>query len=330
MSFRQNIFPLAKCFVCGIVLTQIATPLPDFAAEPKIKPAVETAPPPLPEVKPPIEYFRALLLLSPTERERALAERSPEQKKILLAKCKEYELMTAEERDLRLAVTELRWYLVPLMRLAPAERGELLKRVPVEKLPLIEDRLRQWDALPAGQQKEFLENEMTVQYFLRLQSGSPEQKLQVLETVSPEMRAKLETELKEWQSLPTEKRERMCNRFEQFFTLGAQEKQKTLSALSSEERLEMENTLKTFQKLPPDQRRHCIDSFSKFASMNLAERNEFLRKAELWQSMSSSERKAWRELVHKLPKMPPLPPGLKIQPPFPPSPQMATNLPRSK
>jgi hypothetical protein len=325
MNFRRDISNFASCFLCGIILTQVAAPFLGIAEEKTKTPAASLSPPPLPVVKPPIEYFRALLLLSPAERERALAERSAEQKKILLAKCKEYETMTAEERELRLAVTELRWYLMPLMKTVPAERSNWLKQIPAEKLPLIEERLQQWDALPTSQQKEFLENEMTVQYFLRLQSGTPEQKSQILETVSLDMRVKLEKELKQWQSLPAEQRERMCNRFEQFFNLDAQEKKKTLGSLSDLERLQMESTLKTFQNLPPDQRRHCINSFGKFASMSVDERNQFLRKAELWQSMSSSERKSWRELVNKLPKMPPLPPGLKLEPPLPPTPQVATN-----
>lgn len=284
-------------------------------------------PPPLPVAKAPIEYFRELLALSPAERERALAERVPEQRKILLAKFKEYEAMNAEERELRLAVTELRWYLMPLMKTVPAERGERLKEIPSEKRPLVEDRLGRWDVLSPSQQKEFLDNEMTIHYFLRLQSSAVDQKTNLLEELPPERRQKVEKELERWRSLPAEQRDRMCHRFQEFFELNSKEKQKTLGALSEPERAQMEKTLQTFSQLQPEQRRHCIRSFSKFANMSLPERNEFLKKAEMWQNMSASDRNAWRELVNKLPQMPPLPPGLKF-PPMPPSPLMATNFPR--
>ena len=282
--------------------------------------------PPLPVPRPPIEYFRELLSLSPAERERALAEKPDEQKKILLAKFKEYEAMNAEERELRLTVTELRWYLAGLMRIKPADRAERLNKVPAEKRPLVEERLRRWDELSDEHQKEFLDNEMTIQYFLRLQSSTPEQQTNLLQAIPAPYRQKLETDLAQWRSLPSEQRDRMCDRFQQFFELNPKEKQKTLGALSEAERSQMEKTLQTFQKLPPEQRRHCIVSFRKFARMSAEERNQFLKKAGVWENMSASDRKAWRELVNKLPQMPPLPPGLKFEPPLPPSPLMATNI----
>ncbi len=328
MNFRRAISNFGACVLCGIFIAPVAAPLFLNAQEKeKLPPTPASLPPPLPVFKAPIEYFRELLALAPADRERALAERVPEQRKILLAKFKEYESMSAEERELRLAVTELRWYLMPLMKAPQADRAERLNEIPAEKRPLVEDRLQRWDALSASQQKEFLDNEMTVHYFLRLQSSAPEQKTNLLQDLPPARRQKVEKELEGWRLLPAEQRERMCNRFQEFFELNPKEKQKTLGALSEQERAQMERTLQKFQQLQPEQRRHCIRSFSKFASMSLPERNEFLKKAEMWQNMSSTDRKAWRELVNKLPQMPPLPPGLKF-PPLPPSPQMATNFPR--
>ena len=328
MNFRRAISNFGACLLGGIFIAQVSAPLFLSAQEKEKSPALPILPPPpLPVAKAPIEYFRELLALPPADRDRALGERTPEQRKILLAKFKEYESMSAEDRDLRLAVTELCWYLMPLMKTAPAERAERLNEIPAEKRPVVEDRLQRWDALSASQQKEFLDNEMTIHYFLRLQSSTLEQKTNLLENLPPERRQKVENELERWRLLPAEQRDRMCNRFQEFFELNSKAKQKTLGALSEPERVQMEKTLQTFQQLQPEQRRHCIRSFGKFASMSLPERNEFLKKAETWRNMSASDRKAWRELVEKLPQMPPLPPGLKF-PPLPPSPQMATNFPR--
>lgn len=306
-------------------MAQLAGLFAVSAQENSISDKANSGPPALPISKPPIEYFRELLVMPMAERERSIAEKSEAHKKILRSKLKEYEAMTSEERELRLAVTELRWYLVPLMKITPAEREERMKAIPEEIRALVEDRLRRWDALSSDQQKDFLENEMTVRYFLRLQSSTPEQQENLLQLFPADRREKLERDLARWRSLPADQRSQMNTRFEQFFELDVQEKAKTLGTLSQAERAQMEKTLDAFKNLPPEQRKHCIESFSKLAHMNRYERMEFLRKAEAWEKMSPSDREAWRELVHKLPQMPPLPPGLRLGPPLPPSPLLATN-----
>ena len=317
-----------KCLL-GICLASFAAvPFPGLAQDaPKLS-ARSLVPPALPVVKPPIERFRELLSLPPADRQRALAQETPAKRKILGEKLKEYESMTAEERELRLAVTELRWYLAPLLNVAPADRGPWLDMIPAEKRTLVADRLRRWDTLSGSQQKEFLESEMTINYLLRLQSSTPEQQASLLQDLPAPNRLQMSVEWEHWRSLPSEKRDRMNNRFQQFFDLNPEEKVKTLSTLSEAERAQMEKTLKTFQSLPAEERLHCIRSFGKLASMNSLERQQFLRKAEVWAGMSPSDREAWRGLVQKLPQMPPLPPGMRLSPPLPPGPRVATNLTR--
>src|SRR5689334_6202198 len=67
-------------------------------------------PPELPVLKSPVDFFRELLALERTERTRLLADRTLESRKRILAKVREYELLSADQRELRLRVTELRWY----------------------------------------------------------------------------------------------------------------------------------------------------------------------------------------------------------------------------
>lgn len=323
MDARLNICKITGCIACGLVLVQFTAIFHVVAQTNSVALQKSAAAlPPLPVVKPPIEYFRELLAMSPEDREKVLADKTPEQKKVLLAKFKEYETMGSEKRELKLKVTELRWYVAPLMRVSPAERTEWLATIPEDKRILVEERLQKWDELSLSQQKEFWDNEMAINYFLRIQSSTREQQNSLLRSLTPQARAKLENDLARWSSLPVEQRDRMCERFQQFFDLHPKEKEKTLGTLSDTERIQMEKTLEAFQNLAPAQRRHCIDSFRKFAQMDTGERNQFLQKAELWQSMSSADRKAWRELVQKLPQMPPLPPGLKILPPLPPDPRV--------
>jgi hypothetical protein len=270
--------------------------------------------PPLPPS--PIVQFRQLLEAGPEEQARQLATRPDRSRRVLEAKLREYQLLAPEERELRLRATELRWYLRPLMGMTPAGRGERVAKVPEEYRALIEERLQQWDQLPADTQREILEHETTIQYFLRLHSGTPTQREAAREALSPPERERLEREMAQWQTLPADRRQRMCSQFQRFFELPPREQQKTLHTFTPEERQQMEHTLQAFAQLPRGQRRVCVASFRKFAEFTPAERAEFLKSADRWKSLTPQERDAWRKLVTRLP---PLPPPL-AQPPMPPLP----------
>src|SRR5262245_28343087 len=97
-----------------------------------------------PSPKSPIESFRNLLKMDETARQKLLAEKSPQYRQNLEAKLKEYLVLPPDERELRLKLVELRWYLTPLMRLPPSQRAASLALVPAADRPLIEDRLKQW------------------------------------------------------------------------------------------------------------------------------------------------------------------------------------------
>lgn len=266
----------------------------------------------------PIEYFRELLAMSPAERERALQEKKPEQRNSLLAKISEYEAMSADERELRLRMTQLRWQLVPLMKVPPIERIKTLASIPSEDRALLERRLKIWDEIPVHLQKEFLENEALIGYVLRWESSTPQEKEKLLSAFPPERRAKLEQQLASWQALPLERRQQHCSQFTEFFELDDKEKEKTLRTLSAADREQMEKTLERFNKLPPEQRKRCLDSFTKFTGMSTEQRSQFLKNAERWETMTPSEREVWRKLVMKSTPQPPLPPGIRPLPPSPP------------
>ncbi len=81
-----------------------------------------------------------------------------------------------------------------------------------------------------------------------------------------------------------------------------------------------EDYIADFKKLPVPARLMCIRNFPKFAELSAAERQQFLSNAQEWQKMSSDDRETWRKLVGKVPRLPPLPPGLGR----PPLPKLAT------
>jgi len=255
----------------------------------------------------PVHQFRQWLAMSAADLDKDLSKRPESQQKILRAKIEEYQLMPSELRDLRLRQVELRWYLVPLMHMEAKQRAARMAAIPAEYKKIIEERLEQWDLLPLPIQKEAMENEITRNYLIRLDTSSRTEREAMLTHLPVERRKQIEQELARWQNLTPRQKQTRYSRFDYFFGLAPEEKQRVLSALSDEERLQMQNVLDRFKNLPRDQRQHCIESFNKLASLTPEEQDEFLKNAERWQALSPSERESWREMVNALP---PLPPGL--------------------
>jgi predicted Fe-S protein YdhL (DUF1289 family) len=283
--------------------------------------------PPLPQVKPPVAFFRQLLAMTPAEQENYLTNRPPEIRSRVLAKIREYQALDPNEREMRLRTTELRWYLLPLLRTPPADRTRWLAAVSDDLRDLVKARLAQWDILPPPLQQEFLENERALLYFASVAATNGPAAL----ALGGE-RAPPDPDLKRWNALSDEQRQRITERFNQFFTLPPAEKQETLDTLSPAERQQMEKTLQTFGQLPPPQRAQCIRAFTQFAGMSPQDRAEFLKNAERWSQMSPEDRRIWRDLVAHVPQWPPLPPPLPPPPPMPrvpapshPHPTVATN-----
>lgn len=253
---------------------------------------------PLPPVRQsPVDFFRKLLMMSPAERLQTLADRTPDSRAKILKKVHEYLNLDADERELRLRATELRWYLVPLMHTAPGDRTGSLARVPPELLPLVQSRLAQWDLTPPALQREFLTNDAALHYFA--QPGATA----AAANTQPDA---------------------IAAQFNRFFDFQPDEQQQLLRSLSGTEREQMEKTLKAFGQLPPSQRVQCIRNYARFVGMSAVERAAFLRNAGDWSRLSPQERQSWRDLVAQVPVWPPAP-----SPPLPRPPHITPKNPRS-
>jgi len=295
---RQSILCLA-----AVVATAVAQAQPVGQIPVKVLGTTTNLMPPKTVVMSPVNFFRQLLMMSPAERNKALASRTPEARARILAKVREYQALDPDECELRLRATELRWYLTPLLRAQPGDRESGLALVPQELRELVNSRLAQWDALPRSLQQEFLANDKTLNYVAHVETQAP--------------------------SADDMQQQKIAEQINDFFKLTSAEEQQLLGTLSETERTQMEKTLKTFGKLPPQQRILCIRNYAKFADMTSTERAEFLKNAESWSKMSPEERQTWRDLVAHVPLWPPMPTAVPPLPPQPaprvPKASMATN-----
>lgn len=256
-------------------------------------PANRPPTPPVPVLRSPVDSFRALLVLPSAERREQLTSRTPEVREKLVAKIREYQALSPEERELRLKATELRWYLKPLLQSPATNRATQLALLPEGVRDLVAVRIAQWDKFPPAVQQMMLTNEAAPAYLV---TGGPAH-------LPP---------------LPTEKiRSHLTARYDRLFELTPAEQERVLNTLSDVERRQMEKTLAAFEKLTPAQRQQCLVSFARFRSLTPAEQQEFLHNAERWSQMTAAERQAWREVVSNVPRVPPLPALTRKFPPLP-------------
>jgi len=265
--------------------------------------------PPIPPArKPPTELFRELLAAPPEERERQLAARPPAARELITSKLREFEALPPNQRELRLRVAELQFYLSPLLAAEPDDRIRLLAAIPQEVRPLLEERLRAWDQLTAEQRRDLLDSERSLSFFVRLQTTDPGALTNALTQVPASQRTAVGAQWARWQALSPEERARKTADFQRFFALDASEQEKVLGMISSAERAQMERTLARFGELPPDQRERAIRGFRKFLGMTPEQRAEFLQNAAKWQAMTPAERDTWRRVVERVTTPLPMPP----------------------
>ena len=281
--------------------------------------------PSLPQASPAsgIAYFRELLSAKSDEREKLLGGKPPEVRDFLLKNISRYEALAPEERELRLRTMELRYHVTALLRAPATNRVQRLATVPENLRPLVEDRLKYWDTLSPSEQKLALQNELAERVLMGGISPTARPPRPPANPPHPSQVVQIEKQLVRWQSLPEARREQIQSSFNKIFEFSDEEKAKAQLQslpLSVEERELMEKTIADFKKLPVPARLMCIRNFPKFAELSAAERQQFLSNAQEWQKMSSDDRETWRKLVGKVPRLPPLPPGLGR----PPLPKLAT------
>jgi hypothetical protein len=266
----------------------------------------------------PVQPFRQWLKMAPADREKGLAEYPVDKREVLKRKLELYERLSPAERERRLQMLELRYYIQPLMTNSSAARSTTIGRIPKRFQKVVAERLREWDGLQPEAKQRILGNETAVNYFASLPPQPP------LPTISESTPAEASIQLALWRDLNDGERAKLSHRFNEYFDWPKQRREQLLERLTEAEQQEMQKTLDAFERLTPNQRVLCINSFNKFTQMTPQERNLFLRNAARWSAMTPEERSTWKLLVNELPPLPP------IDPPIPPIPEdmvSATNAP---
>jgi len=296
--------------ICFAFVLGFAGELTGQPATPADSQAAVSTNAPVAVAKSPVELFRRLLAMTPEQRERALTDRPVENRQGILRKIQEYEKMNAEDRELKLRVTELRWYLPPLMRLPKTERAATLATISEPVRKLIEERLLQWDLLPPPLQTDVLDHQSTLGYFAGQNYGAATNMMQLNPPLPPGARE----ELARLRQLSRPQHDQVIASFQKFYDLSAGEKQAMLDTLSADQRAQLDKAFQLLGRMPKDQRNLFVAAAGKLSSMSAAEQQEFLHNAERWSAMSPDERQVWRQIASRLP---PMPPGLG-RPPMPP------------
>jgi hypothetical protein len=233
---------------------------------------------------------------------------------LVTAKLAEFERLPPIERELRLEVAELEFFLTPILRVAPEERPKLLARIPEQKRSLIDLRLKVWDSLSPDARKELLESQQSLAYFVRSERVDSQRLTETLGTVPPPVRAEVEAQFARWAALQPEERARKTALFERFFDLSSSERARAIRQLSEDERKRMKEAMAQLDALEPQEREHCLQAARQFAALSGAERAEFMANAARWKAMKPSEQAAWRALVDHLDlatlTRPPVPPSI--------------------
>jgi hypothetical protein len=251
-----------------------------------------------PPVKPPPALFRELLAASPAERQKLLADKSENSRRVITSKLREYEPLSPGERELRLRTLDLTWHLMQLLRMAPSNRTARLAALPERDRTLVEDRLKVWDSWPPELRKEVLQNTTALGVWVNAE-------------IKPGLSAPM---------VPDERREQLRASVRALFELTDREKEGILRDFTDTQRAEIRKAILLFGAMPKEQRDLCVRGLTKFASLTPEERQQFIKNCQEWQAMSPTEREAWRRVVQMLRSRPPLPSGVSPSggPPLPP------------
>ena len=272
----------------------------------RVPPLPGSTPPPLPTVaESPVRFLDRLLSATPEGRDSMLEHHSEKSRTYWRGKIAEYMEYSESERENRLRLSNLHWYLALLIRVEPENRLRHLMQIPEFDRRLVERRLEQWDLLQESLRKDILENIKVLQYVARLQGSAPGERASLLEGARDSAHPVNDQTLS-WQQLSVERRQEMYRAYLKFCQLPTDRQQATLAKVPFPPvRRELRRQIELLSGLSSEERRRCLESLEAFAGMTPEAQARFLRSAERWRVMGMDERSFWISYVKRLPPLPP-------------------------
>ena len=260
--------------------------------------------------------FRQLLSAPQEEQQKLLAQKPAAAQQLLLEKLEEYRGLPTAERQRRLHLLDLRWYITQLRYVAPSNRITRLATIPEPDRQLVEDRLAIWDALTPQQKLHLLLYDVTRNYLDSPPPALPPSPPGLV--MNPSSNSAQEEALKRWRSLPLAKQSEILQHFKSVFD------DEPTPPLPEGLALKQQHVINTLKQMEPGQREKYVQGFQKFVALSPPERERFMNNFTRWNKMTPAARNAWSTLAEHLP-LPPSPPGLHVNevgtPPAPPPPR---------
>ena len=244
---------------------------------------------PNPVTTSPVEIFRRLIATNAVGREAFLAGKSPEARRVIEAKLREYEALEQGQREAKMRSLQLRWHTQRLMKMKPEDRPAQIAQIPAQDRAAVAERVNRFNILPPQIQREVVTNHVAMNFIFqdpRQVAGADSRNAQRMERL---------VEFVEWS--PTDR-------------------EKLLAKLTPTEHEQMQKTLSTFTNLSKEERGEAVEGFKRFAALSESERMAFLSTAERWRTMSDKDKAFWRGIVTALERarsLPPMPPPAVIK-----------------
>jgi hypothetical protein len=268
--------------------------------------SLRATPPALPEVKDsPIRHLHNLLAANQEKRRHMLDQHDPNTRAFWERKLGEYSAMDPTKRDQKLREAQLHWYLLLILRTPDEDRDTKLLQIPPADRGLIQNRIKDWSALSESMQMDIMTHLPVLRYFGRLVSLSPEERREAMEA-SLEKGNRPDMTSSAWGNLDPSRRRAMFLAYQKFFTLADEKRERVLAKIPLPQRRNVQSRLEQLENLSPEAKKQCLAALAKYAQMTLTERILFRANAERWKSMLPSEHAVWKNVVKKLPPLPPI------------------------
>ena len=258
----------------------------------------------------PVEKFRHLLNVNPSELESELDTFPKETRSRINAKISEYRELSVEQRHQKLMATELRWYLPPLLNIDQETRDLHLKKLDPGLANVILQRLKTWDSLPDELKSSSLKSGLIIGHLSKAPLQNPPlpntARTEVVTSVTAHSAPKLPSTSEDGKSVDKAipvSQERL-QRLQAYFEMSQEAKNATLKDASVMNDPIFISRLNWLENMPEVLRERVLSHLIRFQDLSNKEKKAFGQSIKTWNRLPKSEKQALRNLVKRTPPFP--------------------------